>query len=200
MRAVIPAAPPSCCFLPKTVLLHTMALERREPAHPDSLAPDASGAARSAAWQRAEGVFAMPPPAPQVPTAVVTVRKSRVAGRGIATVAADAAEAPQAVDLSAAQDKGPRVFRLEPAPSLAPAAVPPDTVQAPPPRQRRIASDKRPGPVLRVFSAPDAADADDGAMDAVAPKHRIEALGQMLGGVDQVLADIRRARSFRFLR
>jgi hypothetical protein len=217
MRPVLHSTPAGQCrstgntawmqFRAKSHSPYAMSLERREPARRDSIEPDASGAPRSAAWLVAEGAFALQQRAPRPSTTVVTVKRSRVVVQTPAHVLAQDVIA----DASSSQDEGRRVFRIEAAPtgasvgSTAQASTSEPVEQVPSaampvPCSRRVASDKRPGPVLHIVAAPGALSSDGGdTKTAGMSNDQVEALVAMLAQVEPILDDIRRAQAFRFV-
>lgn len=174
------------------------------PDHPDSARLEAAHALPSTAWLAAQQAFSERQRAP-ADQPVVIVRKGRV----VALSAAQAAE-PQAATLAPA-GKPARVFRI-----VSASAASNPAMQAEPsepawqgaaarggdmPRKKRVAIDRRPGPVLRIVHQLPAMDAGPGIPDEAStmPKYRVSELFEMLAGVDAILDDIRFARSLQFV-
>ena len=164
---------------------------------------DLAAATKSAARLAAESAFV----APQVrslpqPLALIIVRRTRSASL-LVKPTPEASDSPTS-ELTA---KGPRVFRVEapPTPRSAEAsfaALPPPTetsrhsgslpAQTPAnPNARRIATDKRPGPVLHVVHVP-----PERKREAEAPQPRLDLLIGELERVTPVLEVIARAQAF----
>ena len=166
-------------------------------------ANELAAATKRAARLAAEAVFA----APQVrslvqPLAQVTVRRTRSASVAVEPP-------PEASDSPTIEPTArcPRVFKVEAAP-ISPsveaglATLPPptersthsDSLPAEAPairRPRRIATDKRPGPVLHVIQAP-----PERKLEAEVPQPRLDFLTGKLDRVTPVLETIARAQAF----
>lgn len=152
-----------------------------------------SAPSMSAARQAAEAAFASAPGEPtSAREAAVTVRTARLVRR---------AEAPPlaANDTSAAvqaASRAPRVFRIEGAEAQSSTASSRDDRPAAEaaPRSRRVASDRRPGPVLHVVPA--VPPSTDPANMTVA---QLKAVIAELALVEPVLELIQRAQAFRVI-
>jgi hypothetical protein len=156
----------------------------------------------SAARLAAEAAFAAPlfsaPPASA--PAQVTVRRAR--GPGLATAVADDVDTSSAGPSDSSTAKGPRVFRIDAAPSavtLVADDLPTPTawqgddavVSRPTSRLRRTATDKRPGPVLHVVHT-----LPSRQVTSLQP---LGALTTQLALLEPVLADIQHAQAFQFV-
>lgn len=180
----------------------TTSLQSNTPGHATSFAPAAPDAPKSSAWLEAEREFAQRPPAlPAATAAVVVVKRSRVTvpNPGPATPGPDAPASAEP------QASAPRVFRLvDSRPDAQPQqpVPPPRAVRTGPmPRRRLPGADKRPGPLVRVVSAPSELRAPSAAHEAAAeaPVPGSRALAERLAEVTPILAAIQTARSFRFI-
>lgn len=156
----------------------------------------------SAARLAAEAAFAASPFDPAPPSqAQVTVRKSRLAVGSLAVAMPPATATATNNSPSALTSKGSRVFRVDASGSApsgpAPVARPAGPTGADGPsidvsaRTRRIAIDKRPGPVLHVIHALPARSRE---IQAVPPT--LETLIAELARVESVLESIHRAQTF----
>lgn len=146
----------------------------------------------SAARLAAEAAFAGPrDPAPPAHLAQVIVRRDRLAD--------PAGERPADTGAGVAPDaaaKGPRVFLVEGVRNPAPNDGPPaDTAMTGAvPRSRRIASDRRPGPVLhRVHATPLPQRPPEGSAAV------LDVLRSRLADLGQLLLAVERAQSFQFV-
>jgi len=170
----------------------------------------------SAARQAAEAAFAAPRLHPAPPTqAQVTVRRDRLAAG--AAPGAEPAAADNAGPATEPAGKSPRVFRVElaraPQPvETAPAALAPLPARPRPPaaatrnggpavvaaagQPRRIATDRRPGPVLHVVHAARPALPQRAAEQAAPEMHTLVA---ELARVGQVLQSIGDVQALRFI-
>jgi hypothetical protein len=183
-----------------------MSVEITELLHRPPSDAEASGPPKSSAWLLAEGAFAVTQRPPPAATAVVTVRKSRVQvpPSASARLQDGAPERPSEPPSERPSDhKGSRVFRtghasaeadatLEARASDPKAADRPSPLRKPVARKRRLAADRRPGPVLHIVTVP--------VRQPVPPiEGQIAALRDLLSELDPILDDIRRARRFRIL-
>jgi hypothetical protein len=146
----------------------------------------------SAARQTAEAAFA------GVPRHPTSSREAEVIVRAVRR--ARTAEPPPAVaDTSAASQaasRAPRVFRIEGARAQAPAASARSDRPVPEavPRSRRVASDRRPGPVLHMVQAVSPGPEATGMTVA-----QLKTVIAELALVEPVLELIRRAQAFRVI-
>jgi len=166
-----------------------------------NLDPDARGrvaATASVAWQAAEAAFAAPAlPSPQAAQAQITVRKTRLETPAVEPALTEAGRAT-----TEPTSRRPRVFRVQ---AVQAAESADGTVaRAPTPaesthddgestealaRSKRIATDKRPGPVSHVYALPVRTKAD-------AAEPGLDELIAELAKVGPALEAIRRAQSF----
>jgi hypothetical protein len=162
-------------------------------------------APRSAARLAADEAFSAPeslPPNTNQP--VVIVRRARVLSRDLDISAPDSA-----TPVHESEGKAPRVFRVESNADLLPDELRPVLSASPAqdhaqdvvhvPRKRRIAVDKRPGPVVHVLQDPGRLqpDAEAGSNGlASSPGRPLDELVGELAGVDRIFEAIRRAQAF----
>lgn len=168
---------------------------------PDAGAPEAP---KSAARLAAEAVFELPEQAlPQVNPTQVVVRRARVFARAVAPASPDSAASAEDAANAVLKLDGPRVFRVDtPADTRASGAqqnganpigpAPAERVA----RNKRIAVDKRPGPMLQVYQAPPTHRLDAEVSPGSAQTLRPQALLEELACLEPVFESIRRAQSF----
>ncbi len=149
----------------------------------------------STAWLAAQQAFLSHRPAPAAEP-VVTVRR----GRALALAVPSADEAQAATPAPEMANKPARIFRITSAVADSNAALQARSAQPSLQtgfdlsRQGRIASNKRPGPVLRIVPAAPAV----AEPEAQTQKESVGALREMLAEIDAILEDIKAARAFRF--
>lgn len=160
--------------------------------------PGAPSSPMSAARLQAEAAFGAPPP-PSAPAqqAQVIVKRSRA-------MVPDIGDTTSASTPAAADDKGPRVFRVDtlgsassmPTDAAATEQQTPLAGAATPMRRRklrRIAVDKRPSAVVHIVHTPRPREPKPGELDP-----RLYRLGAELARLQPVLDDITRAQAMRF--